>query len=442
MNRSRVLVPAAAGVVLLGVGVYFSGGGLEGDASGAGCGGGEVVDVQQDVGTSDAELDSLVADLSNWAPEALADPTKRPEFDRQLADVVSAGADAIPSLTSAIQAQGCNEATSEPLIGALHEIIVDKSAVLEGVQGIATVLVSAAAAGLTEYDLAGDEAPSFSDYGGFDALAQEVLEGTNVPAVRAWLDDASSWTDMAADDAQTRCSLRALDTAVALNDASALDRLLASLRDEVPAGHPAARHLVEAALDLAHTQTDSAEAFRGIALDRELHPDARGLACWGSAFDKDSEASAVPLRELTSGDVAPMFATCSLLTTAPDLGLELAQQVESSNSAVVRLAAARRLAVNLRAAELEQFIQRLIDPPAVGAGVCDLDGVVCGYADTVATSDAIVGQIGEDEEAAAELRSRLEAAVVDASPSQLGRLTVLARAADDLWATPIPGLEY
>ena len=442
MNRSRALLPAAAGVVLLGVGVYFSGGGLTGDASGAGCAGEEVVDVQTEVGATDSGIDEIVANLSNYDATQLADPAQRAEFDRQLAEVIDAGADAVPSLTNAIQTIACNEPSSDRIVEALHEIIVDKSGTMKGVQGIATVLVSAAMAGLTEYDLPGDDAPSFSDHEAFDALAQEVLAGGQVPRVRAFAEDAANWVTMVEDDDLSRCSLRALDAAVALEDSSVLDELVAAL-DKVPPQHPAAVPLVEAALDLGHLRTDSVPTFRTIAFDREIHPDARGLACWASAVDGGLAGDGdMPLTELSAEDLSPLFASCTLLTTAPEMGRELAQKVESSNNAMIRVAIARANATDYRGNEVEQLILQMQRGTGSDSPVCNLDNVMCNHGELLATADAIVDLVAEDPDAQADLRARLEVAVADASPVEKTRLTVLARAAEDLWPERIPGLEY
>lgn len=440
MNRSRVLLPAAAGVVLLGVGVYFSGGGLSGDASEAGCGAGEVVDVQQDVGQSDSHLTTLVNELAGWDAERLRSDAAT--FDSQLQQVIDAGSDAVPALTSAIQSNGCNEPASGRLADALHEIIVDKAAILEGVQGVASVAVSAAVPALTDYEVAGEDAPTFSDYPELDDLAKSLRVGDDVPAVRAWIDDPSRRAEMAGDDEQTACGLRLLDVVIALDSDAGFERLVAAVQNDVPAGHPGARELVEAAIALKHTRTDAGTTLAGLARDKELHPNARGMACFASAFDEGG-VSTMPLSDLTAEDLAPEFARCSLLTTAPDLGLELAQALEDSNDAMVRVAVARAIAANQRGAELEQLLLQIIQgQPAYAEGVCGLEGVICGHGELTAQADALVGIAQEDPDAAANLRERLEAAVAEATPDEKARITVLARAAADLWETPIPGLEY
>ena len=443
MNRKRMVLPAAACVVLLGVGVYFSGGDLAGDASGAGCGTGEVVDVQQDIGDTDAGLDAELADLASWDAARLADPMQRPEFDRRLGDVIDEGPAAVPSLITVIQTQGCNEPASGEIIGGLHKIIIDDVTALDGRQGIASVLVTAATQGLLQFDLP-EAAPTFSEYPEIAALADQLrvaAVGFQPPDVDAWIHEPGRREQLAEDDGVTRCSLAALDATVSLMDSAAFDRLIAALGD-VPAGHPAGLQIVEAALELQSTRTGTEDVFRTLALDPELHPDARGMACWAAGFEKEPHRDGeTPLEEVTADQRAHELAACSAVATVSAIGVDLARDLESSNNAMVRTAAARAVAREARATELESLIDSIINRPVDMASVCGLEGVLCDVGQLTIAVDTVVDLIAEDPDAEAELRARLEVAVADATPDVMARIRVLARAGEELWTTPIPGLE-
>ena len=442
MNRSRVLLPAAAGAVLLGIGVYLSGGGLGGDASAAGCGGGEVVDVQQDVGEKDSALDAEIKALAAWDAARLA--ADRPTFDAKLALVVDAGPSALPSIVEVIQNQGCNEPTSGPLVQGLRDILVNTTVPVDGVDGIAQVLVVAATQGLTEFEAPAADAPSFSAYKEFDELAAR-LRGSNsadVPEMKQWTDEPGRWAELAGDDEVASCSVAALNATISLQDPAALDHLLAAV-DNLPEAHPSAQYLVGAAMQLSNKRPDSAIDFQAIALDTSIYDGARVLACTVARFDEPTIKEASPkLMAMTPAQIGPMVEPCDLGTVAPDIVYHQAQRFEETHGLFEMTG--RKIATRMRTNEatLDELWDEVITGPKDAPEACNTTGIICGYGQLIVSTRAVIQLVSENEEERAALRSKLEAAIAEATPEEMSRLTVLAHAAEDLWPTRVPGLEY
>jgi|GEM_PF-6721325 len=413
MTQSRRLVPVLTGALLLGVGVYFTGDKLTGDASGAGCGGGEVVDVESEVGASDPGIDAKIAELAAWDQARLADPAQAAQFDAKIAEVVGSGLDALPSLVAVIQTQGCNEASSLGLMGALHDVIAAADAGIPASDGVANVLVTAASQGFTTRGTPAET--RFSDYEGFDKLAEDVLAaepGQDLPALAEWADRTRIWEPIWEDDTTTQCASRALDAVVALSSVEAFDRLIVTI-EQVPVGHPSGARFVEAAIALIDVHPESAAAMQEIALNPDLSLPARGLGCSATQWPPDArKALDTQLTDLTTEEAAQLLSECNLPTTATT--------------------------VPTLAGMLKEIMGDEADPDPV----CNKNGVLCDFGPLAGSANALFELVEDDEEARAELRGRLEAAVAGADPWQLTRLQVLAPGAAQLWPTAIPGLEY
>ncbi len=430
----------------MGVGVYFAGGGLGGDASGAGCAGGQVVDVQQDVGTTDSGYDATLAELSAWDAARLADPDQRPEFDAKLVEVVQGGPEALPSLVNVIQTQACNEATSGPFVEALHQMIVEANGTVDGVEGVAGVLVTAASQGLTEFDLPAADGPRFSDYDEFEQLAQKALTvpvDSFLPEVQSWQERYTVWHDVAEDNGVRACALRALDATIALDHGAAFNALTAAI-DSLEPNHPAGVALVEAAIDLSAVGDGANARLQQIAINPDMFISVRAKACRAATWDPEAaEAFLAEFQDLSDDDIAAILASCSLVELVDELPSGLADRIAAAPSPVIQTARARSLSKPVGTdASWEQLFDMVVAPaPEAQAPVCKDRSIICSYGELTTTVDDLV-EIVEANGAQDQLRAKIETAIVEADPQLLTRLAVLARAGDELWPARIPGLEY
>jgi len=446
MNRSRVLLPALAGALLLGVGVYFTGGGLGGDASGAGCAGGQVVDVQQDVGITDKGIDATLAELSAWDAARLADPNQRPEFDAKLVEVVQAGPDALPSLVNVVQTQACNEPTSGPFVDAIHQMIVEANGTVDGVEGVAGVLVTAASQGLTEFDLPATDGPTFSSYSEFEALAQKALSvdaNSILPEITTWQERYPVWHEVVEDNSVRTCSLRALDATIALDHGAAFDALTGAIKS-LPPNHPAGVALVEAAIDLSAVNDSANAQLQQIALNPDMFVNVRAQACRAATWDPDAaQAFLAEFQDLSDDDVAAILASCSIVEMVDELPSGLADRIAAAPSPVIQTARARAMTKTMDDnTTWQELFEMLVQPaPDRQAPVCKDLSIICNYGEVATTVDDLV-EIVEANGAQDQLREKIETAIVEADPQLLTRLAVLARAGDELWPARIPGLGY